>query len=96
MQDWMNQCLQEMLGDNVMRQFWSAQTSEDRDNAPATVDPYRVLGLQRSEPDNQVKKRYRELAYKLHPDTAGIAGTEFLFQLVQAAYQQISRERGWK
>jgi len=96
MQDWMNQWLQEMLGDKVMRQFWSAQTAEDRVNTSATVDPYRVLGLQSGEPDNQVKKRYRELAHKLHPDTAGVAGTEFLFQLVQAAYQQISRERGWR
>jgi len=95
MQDWMNQWLQEMLGDRVIKQYWSAAGIGNTGNQPKGVDPYRVLGLEKTDPDDQVKKRYRELALKLHPDTAGVKGTEFLFQLVLAAYQQISRERGW-
>ena len=59
-------------------------------------DPYRVLGLERTDKDEAVKKRYRELLKKLHPDTAGIEGTSFLLQVVLAAYKQISKERGWR
>jgi len=58
-------------------------------------DAYRVLGLDQSATDEQVKSRYRELLRKLHPDVAGVEGTGFLLQLVMAAYHAISRERGW-
>ena len=59
-------------------------------------DPYRVLGLERTDKDEVVKKRYRELLMRLHPDTAGVEGTSFLLQVVLAAYKQISKERGWR
>lgn len=59
-------------------------------------NPYRVLGLEKIATDEEVKKRYRELLMKLHPDTAGITGTDFLLQMIVAAYQEISKERGWK
>jgi len=58
-------------------------------------DPYRVLGLEKMATDEEVKKRYRELLIKLHPDTAGVKGTDFLLQMMIAAYQQIAKERGW-
>jgi len=57
-------------------------------------DPYKILGLDRSASDEEVKKRYRELAKTLHPDT-GAKGTEFLFRLVQMAYEMIRKERGF-
>ena len=59
-------------------------------------DPYRVLGLEKTATDEEVKKRYRELLMKLHPDTAGVRGTDFLLQMMIAAYQQIAKERGWQ
>ena len=59
-------------------------------------DPYRVLGLERTDKDEAVKQRYRELLIRLHPDTAGVEGTSFLLQVVLAAYKQISKERGWR
>ena len=59
-------------------------------------DPYRVLNLDRSASDEKVKKRYRELLIKLHPDTAGVRGTDFLLQMMIAAYEMIKRERGWQ
>lgn len=59
------------------------------------LDPYRVLGLEKTATDEEVKKRYRELLMKLHPDTAGVRGTDFLLQIVIAAYEMIKRERGW-
>jgi DnaJ-class molecular chaperone len=58
-------------------------------------NPYKILGLDRSASDEEVKKRYHELIKKLHPDTAGVEGTSFLLQLVLAAYEQIKRERRW-
>jgi len=58
-------------------------------------DPYHVLGLEKTATDAEVRTRYRELLKKLHPDTAGIRGTDFLLQMMIAAYQQIAKERGW-
>jgi DnaJ-domain-containing protein 1 len=59
-------------------------------------DPYRVLGLEKTATDEEVKKRYRELLKKLHPDTAGVRGTDFMLQMMIAAYQQITKERRWQ
>lgn len=59
-------------------------------------DPYQVLGLDKSASDDEVKKRYRALLSKLHPDTAGVEGTTFLLQMVLAAYELIKRERRWQ
>ena len=59
------------------------------------LDPYHVLGLERTATDEEVKKRYRAFLMKLHPDTAGMAGTERLLQMIRVAYQQIAEERGW-
>jgi DnaJ-domain-containing protein 1 len=56
---------------------------------------YRMLGLERTASDEEIKKRYRDLAKRLHPDVAG-SETTYLFQLIQAAYEQIGKERGWK
>jgi len=63
---------------------------------PEGFDPYRVVNLYRSASDEEIKKRYRELLIKLHPDTAGVRGTDFLLQMMIAAYQQIAKERGWQ
>jgi hypothetical protein len=60
------------------------------------VDPYRVLGLDKSASDEEVKKRYNELLHKLHPDTSGTEATSFLLQMVMAAYELIKTERGWQ
>ena len=59
-------------------------------------DPYRVLGLDKSATDEEVKKRYHELVHKLHPDTARVQGTSFLLQMVLAAYEMIRQQRGWQ
>ena len=58
-------------------------------------DAYRVLGLDSSATDIEVKRRYRELAKKLHPDVAGEESV-YLFKLVQSAYEDITRRRGWR
>ncbi len=80
---------------DVMRGL--AETLQMSNVHPAKVglDPYRVLGLDKTALDAEVKKRYRDLLKKLHPDTAGVAGTEYMLQVLNAAYGQISRERRW-
>jgi len=59
-------------------------------------DPYQVLGLDKSATDEEIKKRYRELVFKLHPDQSGTPGTTFLFRMVMAAYEMIKEQRRWQ
>ncbi|MBN2239687.1 MAG: J domain-containing protein [Dehalococcoidales bacterium] len=58
-------------------------------------DPYRIIGLERTATDEEVKKRYRELLFILHPDTATAPGTETMLQQLISAYQKIAHERRW-
>ena len=61
------------------------------------LDPYSVLGVPRSASDEDVKKAYRKLSRKYHPD-ANINNpnrdrAEEKFKEVQQAYEQIMKER---
>ncbi len=69
---------------------------QGRANRQTAFDPYQAMGLNRSANDEEVKKRYRELLFKLYPDTAGVEGTAFLLQMVLSAYEMIKEERGWR
>ena len=60
------------------------------------LDVYMILGLARDCSDDDVKRRFRELARILHPDTSRCQGTGFLFTLVNLSFEQIARERGFK
>lgn len=54
-------------------------------------DPYVVLGVSRSASKDEVKKAYRTLARKYHPDTnQGDVKAEERFKEIQAAYEAIS------
>lgn len=60
-------------------------------------DPYKILGISRDATDDEVKKAYRQLSRKYHPD-ANINNpnkdqAEEMFKQVQQAYQQIIYER---
>ncbi len=61
------------------------------------LDPYSVLGVSRNATDEEIKKAYRKLSRKYHPD-ANINNpnkdqAEEKFKEVQQAYEQIMRER---
>ncbi len=92
----LNQMWETVCNDPVVGELWSTMKSGNSPAHKVGIDPYQVIGLDKSSTDEQIKKRHRELAFKLHPDTAGIKGTEFLFKLVMAAYKQIAQQRGWQ
>ncbi|HJU32280.1 MAG TPA: J domain-containing protein [Hyphomicrobiaceae bacterium] len=51
-------------------------------------DPYKVLGVPRDAPDEEIRRAYRKLAKQLHPDLnpANRASAEERFKKVSAAY----------
>lgn len=63
---------------------------------------YKILGLDENATDDEVKKAYRKLAVKYHPDKVQHLGEEFQtgakekFQKIQEAYENIKKERGMK
>ena len=67
---------------------------KDQDNA------YKILEIDKSVPDHEVKKAYRTMAKKYHPDKlvdmdeAYKKGAQEKFTKVQEAYETIQKERG--
>lgn len=65
-----------------------------------TDDAYKILEIEKSASDADVKKAYRTMAKKYHPDKlqhmeeAYRVGAEEKFRKVQEAYEKIQRERG--
>ena len=60
-------------------------------------DPYQVLGISRGASDEEIKKAYRSLSRKYHPDAninnPNKAAAEEKFKQVQQAYDQIMKEK---
>ena len=60
-------------------------------------DPYEVLGVARGASADEIRRAYRELAAKYHPDKVEHLGEDFKrlaeqrFKEIQAAYQALSR-----
>lgn len=53
------------------------------------INPYEILGVWIGDNDAAVKRKYRELARKVHPDTGG---SELLFKIVNAAWEKYQRD----
>ncbi len=62
---------------------------------------YKVLEIEASATDEEVKKAYRKMAIKYHPDKVASLGEEFQkgakekFQKIQEAYENIKKTRGF-
>ena len=60
------------------------------------TDPYEVLGLKRGASDEEIKKAYRNLSRRYHPDAninnPNAAQAEEKFKQVQAAHDQCMKE----
>ncbi|HYW95515.1 MAG TPA: TerB family tellurite resistance protein, partial [Bacteroidales bacterium] len=65
-----------------------------------TETSYKILGIAREASDEEVKKAYRSMAMKYHPDKVSYLGEDFKaaannkFQKVNEAYDKIKKERG--
>lgn len=81
-----------------------ASSRRSRASSPrASSDPdwaWKVLEIDRSATDEEIKKAYRKMAMKYHPDRVATLGEEVRksatekFQAVAAAYDAIKAERG--
>lgn len=66
----------------------------------STASHYKILEIEKHVTDEEVKKAYRKMAIKFHPDKVTHLGEEFQkaakekFQMVQDAYDKIKKERG--
>ena len=64
------------------------------------LNPYEVLGVTSAASDEEIKKAYRSLSRKYHPDAnvnnPNKAQAEEKFKQVQQAYDQIMKERQQK
>ena len=56
-------------------------------------DYYEVLGVDRSASDDVIKKAYRKVAMKYHPDKNKKESAAEVFRKVKLAYETLSDER---
>ena len=65
-----------------------------------TTSAYKIMEITPDASDDEVKKAYRKMALKYHPDRVSTMGEDVQkaakvkFQEMQAAYEQIKKERG--
>ncbi|PIE75142.1 MAG: hypothetical protein CSA18_01325 [Deltaproteobacteria bacterium] len=66
-----------------------------------TLNDYEVLGLKKNAGEKEVKKAYRDLASKYHPDKTAHLGKDLQeyarkrFIEINTAYENIKKENGW-
>lgn len=65
-----------------------------------TDSDYKVLGIDSNATDEDIKKAYRQMAIRYHPDKVAAMGEEYQkgaqekFQKIQEAYENIKKQRG--
>jgi len=79
-------------GDNYSR------PGDHKQDASSPWDPYRVLEIERGASQESIKKAYRQLAGKYHPDKVAHLGDEFRvlaenrFKQIQRAYDELKSQ----
>lgn len=67
-----------------------------------TDSAYKIIGVDRNVTNEELKKAYRQMAIKYHPDKVNYLGEDIRkkakekFQKINKAYEQIKKERGIK
>lgn len=56
-------------------------------------DFYKILGIQKGANDDEIKKAYRKLALKYHPDKNKTTGAEERFKEIAEAYEVLSDKK---
>lgn len=75
------------------------QQRSKKQSGPSLANCYRTLGVESNISDNELKKTYRKLAIKFHPDKVAHLGEDHVqtaedkFQKVQQAYDLIKENR---
>jgi uncharacterized membrane protein YkvA (DUF1232 family) len=86
----------EKYGHEKRRSFENGRESDSRireNNTPK--DPYTMLGIERNASPEEIKKAYKQLANKYHPDKVYHLGDDFKklaeerFKEIQEAYQHL-------
>ena len=61
---------------------------------------FKVLGIEQTATDDEIKKAYRQMAIRYHPDKVAQMGDDYQkganekFQQIQQAYENIKKQRG--
>jgi len=82
-------------GDENYKKAAGENNSRSNTQAQGSWDPYKILEIQRGASQEDIKRAYRQLAAKYHPDKVEHLGDEFKvlaeqrFKEVQQAYQEL-------
>ena len=75
-----------------------SRTDTNTRKSSSKLDSYKILGIEKSASEEEIKQAYRQLANKYHPDKVGHLGDEFKelaeirFKEIQRAYQELTRK----
>ena len=81
--------------DNYKKAAGEGNSRSNTQTQDSSWDPYKILEIRRSASQEDIKRAYRQLAVKYHPDKVEHLGDEFKtladkrFKIIQQAYQEL-------